>query len=241
MYRRRSKWRLLVLTVGFVVIAGGFLGVGPSVAAQGSLVVVPDATYLDVSAVNNFHFTPALIQQEPTGTLLSVNFTDADTSGAVHTFTIVGREGWQIPSSYNSAQITALAYNNKTYPNLVNVNATGTGTFYATFTSPATAGWYEFICTQPGHFQLGMMGYIAFGENLPSNLSVSVGPAGPGLAVYIIVGTIVGLTVIAIVLGFVVGRRRGGRHEMPPERLGYAEPLTPGGPAPPLAGGPPKK
>ncbi|MCI4365916.1 MAG: hypothetical protein L3K10_07675, partial [Thermoplasmata archaeon] len=54
-----------------------------------------------------------------------------------------------------------------------------------------------------------------------------------GSAVFIIVGTIVVLTVIAIVLGFVVGRRRGAVHEMPPERLGYPEPRLPTEPAPP--------
>jgi len=69
-----------------------------------------------------------------------------------------------------------------------------------------------------------MYGFIAFGIALPSNLSVTVPYDGAGAAVFIIVGTIVSLTVVAIVLGFVVGRRRGASEEMPPERLGYPEP-----------------
>jgi len=84
-----------------------------------------------------------------------------------------------------------------------------------------------------------MYGFIAFGEPLPSNLTVSAASVGPGEAVFIIVGTIVALTVIAIVLGFVVGRRRGSSEEMPPERLGYPEPLVPSEPALP-PGAPPR-
>ena len=49
------------------------------------------------------------------------------------------------------------------------------------------------------------------------------------------------LTVIAIVLGFVVGRRKGSEFEMPPERLGYPEPSAPsaGAPLPPTPPHPP--
>ena len=87
---------------------------------------------------------------------------------------------------------------------------------------------YEFVCTEPGHFTNGMYGFIAFGENLPGNLTVSATSTDPGAAVFIIVGTIVSLVVIALVLGFVVGRRRGSVYEMPPQRLGYPEPESPG-------------
>jgi len=62
---------------------------------------------------------------------------------------------------------------------------------------------------------------------------VSTSAQGPGAALFIIIGTIVSLVVIALVLGFVVGRRKGAEHEMPPERLGYPEPLAPGEPLPP--------
>jgi hypothetical protein len=53
---------------------------------------------------------------------------------------------------------------------------------------------------------------------------VSSASTDPGVAVFIIVGTIVALVVIALVLGFVVGRRRGSHDEMAPQRLGYPEP-----------------
>jgi hypothetical protein len=85
-------------------------------------------------------------------------------------------------------------------------------------------GWYEFVCLEPGHFQSGMYGFIAFGMNLPANLTVSVASTGPGAGVFIISGTIVALVVVALVLGFVVGRRKGSEFEMSPERLGYPEP-----------------
>ena len=65
-----------------------------------------------------------------------------------------------------------------------------------------------------------MSGLLGSGE-APGSLSTSNGPGAP---VYIISGTIVGLVILALVLGFVVGKRRGAAEEMPPERLGYPEP-----------------
>ncbi len=83
-------------------------------------------------------------------------------------------------------------------------------------------------CLIPGHFP-GMYGLLGSGEP-GSGGSIST---GPGAAVFIIGGTIAGLVVIAIVLGFVVGKRRGSHDEMPPERLGYPEQPTVAPPAPP--------
>jgi plastocyanin len=191
---------------------------------------------LNVTGVS-YSFLPNLFNNLSVNTTYAVAFTDADTGGAAHTFTILGREGIVYPLS---ADITSIAYN-ATYPPLVNINATNTpsadGTYHKNFTSPKNPGWYEFVCTESGHFSLGMYGFISFGMNLPANLSVTTGPTGPGTAVFIIVGTIVTLTVIAIVLGFVIGRRHGAEQEMPPERLGYPEPPGPGGSSPPLSPG----
>jgi hypothetical protein len=118
----------------------------------------------------------------------------------------------------------------------VSVNVTGSGDqAHASFTSPGP-GWYEFVCLEPGHFQEGMYGYIAFGMALPTNLTPASVNTGPGIAVFIISGTIVALVLVAIVLGFVVGQRKGSKFEMPPERLGYPEPPAP--PPPPSAGPP---
>ncbi len=196
--------------------------------------------YLNVTGSDTLSFSPQIINDLPLNTKITVKFTDAGSE--LHTFTILSYEG--VSFNNNTSDITPLAYptgtaSNGSGPgNLVNVNATSApGTTTGGFTSPATAGWYEFVCTKPGHFDpaagSNMYGYVAFGEAVPSGLSVASAPGGPGAAVFIIVGTIVSLTVIAIVLGFVVGRRRGAAFEMPPERTGYPE--VPG----PTSGGAP--
>ncbi len=181
---------------------------------------------LEVTAEAGFAFTPDSFGDLPVNSTITVVFTDNDASP--HTFTIMDRQGWVIPSDYSSAQINALAYGSK--PALLNLNASAVGSGGDTQTGNLTVtapGWYEFVCTEPGHFQQGMYGFVAFGMPVPSNLSVTTGDTGPGVAVFIIVGTIVSLVVIALVLGFVVGRRRGDTYEMPPQRLGYLEPEAP--------------
>jgi len=217
----RPRGRALAVALGVVIVAAMFSGVEWTHSAAAQLTPAAGATSIDVTAANGYAFDPNAFQDVATNSTISVTFTDG--SDLAHTFTIIGREGWVIPSTYTDTQILALAYG-QTWPNLINLNVSGSGDVVTgTFTSKGT-GWYEFICTEGGHFTLGMYGFIAFGMNLPSNLTVSSGLPGPGAALFIIIGTIVALVVIALVLGFVVGRRKGAQHEMPPERLGYSEP-----------------
>ncbi|MGI0070918.1 MAG: sulfocyanin-like copper-binding protein [Thermoplasmata archaeon] len=181
---------------------------------------------VQVTADSGFLFTPNGISNVPTNSTITVMFTDADT--IPHTFTIIDRQGVVIPTS--TTDVSPLF---DTYGALFTHNLSGSGDQYVgTFQSPASPGWYEFVCLEPGHFSSGMYGFIAFGEALPANISASSPDTGPGIAVFIIVGTIVSLVVIALVLGFVVGRRRGSTYEMPPQRLGYPEPEVPGATAP---------
>ena len=191
------------------------------------------ATSIAVTATSGYAFDPNTFENVATNSTISVTFTDG--SDLAHTFTIIGLEGWVIPKGYDNAQILALAYGS--HPkSLINLNVSQSGDVAnGNFTSPGP-GWYEFVCTEGGHFSLGMYGFIAFGMSLPSNLTVTSGLPGPGAALYIIVGTIVTLVVIALVLGFVVGRRKGAEHEMAPERLGYSEPPAPGEPLPAESG-----
>ncbi|MFI5413398.1 MAG: sulfocyanin-like copper-binding protein [Candidatus Lutacidiplasmatales archaeon] len=217
-----------------VIVVAVFSGLGAvrQVGAR-STPSVTGATTIAVTAVSTgYAFTPNTFDQIATNSTITVTFTDA--SSVSHTFTIIGREGWVIPASITVTALNELAYG-KTYPNLININVSSAGSAApVTFTSPGP-GWYEFICTQSGHFYSGMYGFVAFGMNLPSNLSVSSGGPTVGATVFIIIGSIVSLVVIALVLGFVVGRREGARHEMPPERLGYPEPPLSGAPLSPAS------
>jgi len=218
---RGARRAALAAVVAIVLVGGGvaaLVGTAPLRAASeirdassGSIAVTADPSYT---------FTPNAFQQVPLNATITVTFTDADTVG--HTFSILKRQGVVIPSSTSEGALSQLF---TTYGALFTYALNGSGDqFTGTFQSPAAAGWYEFVCQEPGHFQNGMYGFIAFGEVLPGNVTVTAPDTNPGVAVFIIVGTIVALVVIALVLGFVVGRRRGSTYEMPPERLGYPEP-----------------
>jgi len=226
---RPDRALAVVLAVALVLALGAGIGVVRPAVAQ----VVPTVggNSIAVTGTSTFSFTPNTFEQIATNTTITVSFTDA--ASIAHTFTIIGREGWVIPSSITGTDFNNLVFGHSP-PVLFNLNISAPGTTPGTFTSPGP-GWYEFVCTEPGHFQSGMYGFIAFGENLPANLTVSSGVPGPGAALFIIIGTIVSLVVIALVLGFVVGRRKGSMHEMPPERLGYPEPPASGEPLPPAS------
>ena len=223
-----SKSRVLPLLASLVLLFASVAGIGTAESTRTLGVQVDASGYLNVTAAAPYQFISNAYEQVPTNATINVAFTNADT--LAHTFSILKREGWVIPST---ADLGALV---STYGLLVGINASGPGTVSGHFTSPGP-GWYEFVCLESGHFLSGMYGFIAFGMNLPANLTVSSGTPGPGAALFIIIGSIVSLVVIALVLGFVVGRRQGSQHEMPPERLGYAEPPAAGEPLPPSSGG----
>jgi plastocyanin len=208
-----------------VVLVGGSAAalVGTAPARAASEIHLATTGAITVTADSGFLFTPNAFAQVPLNATVTVTFTDDDS--IAHTFSILKLQGVAIPNSDSEGDLSALF---QKYGALYTTSLNGSGDQdTGTFPAPTTAGWYEFVCQEPGHFQNGMYGFVAFGENLPANLTVTTQSTDPGAAVFIIVGTIVALVVIALVLGFVVGRRRGSTYEMPPQRLGYAEPETP--------------
>jgi uncharacterized cupredoxin-like copper-binding protein len=229
MSRGETRRAVVAFIVAVLVVGGASAALVSTASARAaSALKVDTSNTLSVTAEGGYSFTPNAVQQLPTNTNISVTVTDNDI--LAHTFTIIGREGWVIPTDASDGEIAELSYGHQ-YPALlapVNVSPMGGGgdQVKVTLQSPGV-GWYEFVCSEPGHFQQGMYGFLAFGENLPNNLTVIAADTDPGTAVFIIVGTIVGLVVVALVLGFIVGRRRGGTYEMPPQRLGYAEPEPP--------------
>jgi len=229
MRTRHGRFRVVAVALSLILVLGSFATLEVVRPVAGQPTTAAGATSIAVTATNAYSFLPNTFEDVATNSTITVTFTDG--SDLAHTFTIIGREGWVIPSSYTSTQIYALAYLDQP-KYLVNVNVTGDGDMAtATFNSTGP-GWYEFVCTEGGHFALGMYGFIAFGMALPSNLTVSSGVPGPGAALFIIIGTIVTLVVVTIILGFIFGRRKGAEHEMPPERLGYREPTAGSEPLP---------
>jgi hypothetical protein len=225
--------------VVLALVAATSFAVGTGRVAVASPVVVDTSSSLSETASAPFTFDTRGFENLPLNTSISVTFFDDD-MGSQHTFTILNASGVQLPdpSTYSNGALDDLLAR---YGTLDNVTATSNSYAPASvITEVAAPSWYEFFCTVSGHFQAGMYGFVAFGEALPPNVSLGSASPGPGLAVFIIIGTIVSLTVLAIVLGFVVGRREGAVHEMPPERLGYPEPPAsdashPERPPPPLS------
>ncbi len=234
MKSRHTGRRGVSVLLAVAVVALGWAGFGSSHVALAHPIGTATGDAIAESAVAGFQFTTNEYQNLPTQTTINVTFTNDDSTGNTHTFTIVNYSGYVIKQNPPAGKsLTDLLSSPGT---LISLTAAQGQTVQGEFTSPAT-GWYEFVCSISGHFGQGMYGFIAFGEALPSNLTFGKGVSGPGLAVFIIVGTIVALTVLALVLGFVVGRRHGSVHEMPPERLGYPEPPTGGAQSPPAAPG----
>jgi plastocyanin len=174
----------------------------------------PPVGWINISASGNYGYTPPYFQQEPTNATITVRFTDG--SDLAHTFTIINKEGWVVPTSYSPAQIDTLAYGTPS-SNLDNANVSGPGVVnVTTFTSPGP-GWYEFVCTVSGHFQLGMYGFIAFGMNLPSNLTGSGRTGVGGHLTFNVVDAGIVVVLIAIIAGgYLYIQRRRQRARFPP-------------------------
>jgi len=200
---RRATAVVVAVVIGLLLLAGPPLGCASASTQRYTAAVVP----LSVAATGNYGFQPATFQQVPTNTTVNVTFTDE--SNLPHTFTIIGKQGWVVPSSYSSAQIDSLGYGDSP-PALFNLNVSSSGDVVSgSFVSPGP-GWYEFVCTVSGHFQNGMYGFIAFGVNLPSNLTSPNGNRiglGGGFGSW--VGAVSAVVVVlALIVTFVVWRRR---------------------------------
>lgn len=216
---RRFRYRGLValLTVASLLCYGvGFVDARPGArpgATDALTVTVGDALQFTLS---NDEVTPGD----------NVTLTIVQTSSSVgHTFTLSSVQGLAFTPSNTSADLAKFV---SEHAPLVNYTIpAGQSTYTTTFTAPPF-GLYAYFCLVPGHFP-SMYGQLGSGEH-GSSSTVNTGPGAP---VFIIGGTIAALVVLSLVLGFVVGRRRGSHDEMPPERLGYPEPA--GGPKPPAA------
>jgi plastocyanin len=196
-------------TVGVAVVfllVGGLFVCPPNPPHQPTVpvatAVATGAIY--VNATSDYGYQPDMLQGVPVAANITVTFNDSDV--LQHSFTISSREGFVIPTSYTPSQLNQLF---ETYPAMYSSLLNGSGEqSVGWFESPATPGWYEFVCTVSGHFQSGMYGFIAFGESLPANLTPPsrLGP-GAGDIRAVEAGSVVAALVV-VGLGLVVWRRR---------------------------------
>ena len=208
---------LLLLPAALILDSTGGIGSRPvevrtaagmtiimSVGANGELVFSPDAFPTSGQTI---------ISPGENITLVITNL-----GSLPHTFTLSSLVNYTLPYSGNTNLTGTFLVSHPAYFS-VNIPGVQGGMTTASFIAPDKIGSYQYFCTEPEHFASGMEGVMGVG--------ITVGPPPPppsiGLPVFIIAGTIVGLVILAIVLGFVVGAREGSKHEMPPERLGYPE------------------
>jgi plastocyanin len=202
-----SKGGLAIL-VAVVLFVGATAVVSVSARADG-----PSATSdsITVVATSDYGYQPKTFEQIATGTTITVTFSDADV--LAHSFTISSREGFVIPTNYNPTQLTQLF---EEYPAIYSslLNYSGDRSV-GTFESPAQPGWYEFVCNVSGHFQDGMYGFVAFGENLPSNLTTPdrTGVGGGNISPLEAAGIGVGIIAVLAIAYFLWARR-----STPPKR-----------------------
>ena len=212
---------LLVLAGLLALAALPSLTSAPRVRSAGLRTDASAVDFLNVSVSDSLVFAANLNEVMPGD---SVHVTVTQLGSIVHTFTLSPTAGYEFPSTDSASDLTSYFSAHTPLVN-IQVGTTTGGKYFGNFTAPAL-GIYEYVCEEPGHFP-SMSGLLGSGE-AAGGLSTNNGPGAP---VYIISGVIVGLVILALVLGFVVGKRRGSHDEMPPERLGYPEP--PKGPEPP--------
>jgi hypothetical protein len=194
------------------------------------------------------HYDPSTFENLATNASISVTFTDHDT--VAHTLNISSREGYVIPSNSTPAELAELF---SQYPPLYSTSVGGYGeTSVGSFVSPTAPGWYEFIDNTTGSFERGMVGFIAFGENLPTYLL----PPNSGNAsadptdTIVLVGVGVSLIAEATFAAVLVRRIRRRRNEPPsgppgdalnsaaaPPRIGTGPPPAPSPVEPPVPPG----
>jgi len=199
-------WSAVALVVALLAV-GSSLALPPAPSPSQLSTSTRDMAvgWINISAVGDYGYSPASLEEVPTHATITVKFTDQ--SAMAHTFTILRKEGWVVPTADSQAEINQLAYGGSP-PVLDNANVSGPGDVnVTTFVSPGP-GWYEFVCTVTGHFALGMYGFIAFGMNLPSNLTASnrTGVGGT-LSFSPIDAAVLAVVLVACAAGYVLWRR----------------------------------
>jgi len=198
--------------IAVVAVLAVAVGVGAFPSAVGFPAVHSTASdSLEVSTSGEYGYTPSTFEQVPTGANITVSFTSH--SVLPHSFTISSREGYVIPTGDTADQLDQFF---ATYPAIFSIyeNTSG-GVATGSFRSPDAPGWYEFVCLVPGHFQMGMYGFIAFGEDLPSNLTTSPSLGVGGAHLSTVDALAVGGVVIAVAVAFVLWQRH---RSQPPAR-----------------------
>jgi uncharacterized cupredoxin-like copper-binding protein len=226
----RSVATLAVAALLAVGVFAAPVNAAPSHAANLARAVTTDSIY--VAATGDYGYSQYEFNDTPTHATITVTFVDNSSMPEGHSFTILGVEGVQIPNTDTQAQVDSLAFGDHP-PALFNLNVTPSNPRNtSSFLSPGP-GWYEIVCTLPSHFQEGMYGFIAFGMNVPSNVTLPpnrVAVGGSNLTFSPIDAAILAVLVVVIVFGYVVLRRRRRPPRTSSEPVGRSGNVSSAGP-----------
>jgi hypothetical protein len=163
--------RATILVVALLVVGGLCSPQSAGTRTAGTDTQSEGSTSIYVAATGSYSYTPDTFQDLPTNSTINVTFVDNSTMTDPHTFTIIGEEGVQLSSSTSQAEINRLSFGHNPSP-LFNLNVSPSNPKNVSWFESPGPGWYEFVCSQSSHFSDGMYGFIAFGMNLPSNLTL---------------------------------------------------------------------
>ncbi|MGP8159469.1 MAG: cupredoxin domain-containing protein [Thermoplasmata archaeon] len=224
----RSVATLVVVVLLAVGVLAAPINASPLHATSQTPATATDSIY--VAATGDYGYSQYEFNDTPTHATITVTFVDNSSMPEGHSFTILGVEGVQIPNTDTQAQIDSLAFGNHP-PALFNLNVTPSSPRNtSSFQSPGP-GWYEFVCTLPSHFQEGMYGFIAFGMNVPSNVTlppIRVTVGSSNLTFSPIDAAILGVLVVVFILGYVVWRRRRAPPRTSRDPVGRARTVSSG-------------
>lgn len=189
------------------LVAGLLVGLVPGIAAPARPSAIgpglsTTADFVNVSTTSSYSFQPATFYVYP-GAIVHLAVTQL--AGFAHTFTLSSVRNGTIPPGDNATELYQFF---RTNPPIVNLSLPGTVGFVnsTTFVAPAI-GTYEFVCTEPGHFQSGMKGFMYSTTSPPAASSTSSLPT----TTYIILGIGVGAVVIGLAVVLAVRHRRTAR------------------------------
>jgi azurin len=142
------------------------VGVASASVAIGSAAAQPgEVATIEIQVADNMRFTPAVINARPGGRLRIVlkNTGKLPKTAMAHNFVLLTRG--TNPKSFvdksSAAQETGFIVPALREQVIAATALVGSGeTGEVTFDAPAEAGEYVFVCTFPGHFNLGMKGLL---------------------------------------------------------------------------------
>ena len=138
----------------------------------------PNVT-VNESTTNSLSFVPNALSAGPAVTnVVSMHVLVTNTGTTPHYFVVAAQP---------NTTLTSTSYFTS-HPPLINVTINGSVGFsvWANFTI-TTAGVYEYVCTEPGHFASGMYGFLYVGVPVPSSSS----PTTAIVEVPLLVGSVV--------------------------------------------------